>query len=83
MDIDDEPILERRSFRSEHPIRSFFEDLSDQDQKRMIAVTRLYHARNNPGKPELSYEQCVRYINMLGPKVRERELKRAVDAKLV
>ena len=66
-----------------YPINSFFDELCSRDKERMIKVTRLCHQEYNPGKPLLSIEECVRYIEMVGPEVWEREMKRAVDEDLI
>lgn len=69
----------RRKGRQAWPVRSFYGDLDTKSADRLIRITRQAYADLNPGKPELSVEDCVKYIEMVGPDVWERELKAAVD----
>lgn len=62
------------------PKYGFHGDLDTKSADRLIRVTRRAYKEMNPGKPELSVERCVEYIEMVGPDVWERELKQAVDA---
>ena len=68
-------------FRTEkaREIAAFIDDLSFRDLTRLRATTRQQYARLNPGKPELTDEQCDSYIQMVGPEVHEREIRAAVD----
>lgn len=84
VDDPDGPTVDIRTHKGRvSPIRSFFGDLSEKDKHRMMIITQRAYAELNPGKPALSLEQCVAYIETVGPDVWEKHLRMFIDEERV
>jgi len=61
---------------------TFAAELEPKDLERLIAILRRVHRAWNPGKPELSYEKCIDYINRNGPEAALEALREQVGTRV-
>lgn len=61
----------------------FLGELDKRDLSRLRAVTRRSFAKQYPGRPMLSNEQCDAFIEHMGPLAAANAAREAVDGKLV
>lgn len=74
------PRLNGRSLGSRQSL--FVADLDPRDLGRLRAILRRVHQAWNPGKPELTDEQCDSYINENGPDAALAALREQVGIKV-
>lgn len=61
---------------------AFVADLEPKDLERLIIILRRVYQHYNPGKPELSRERCIEYINQNGADAALEALREQVGSRV-